>query len=139
MAKTNESSPNNIDQIRQLIFGEQIQDYDRRFNNLVKRMEQLFEALEQKSQETNEKLEQLDKATERKLSELEQSLTKDLENRANKIQQHIKEIQQTISELDNDKTDKNLLADQLIDLAMKLKGQTLLDQLKTDEPDHEQE
>ena len=131
MAKANDSSPNNIDQIRQLIFGEQIQDYDRRFNNLVKRMERLAETFEQTSREIHNKIHQAEEDAVRKIDETQQTVMNDLESRTKKIHQQLKEIQQMIDELDQDKADKNHLADQLIDLAMKLKGQTILEQLET--------
>ena len=139
MAKPIDSSPNNIDQIRQLIFGEQIQDYDRRFNNLVKQMGHLSETLEQTSQEIHNKIHQAEEETVRKIDEARQAVMKDLDLRTKKIQQQLKEIQQILDELDHDKADKSLLADQLIDLATKLKGQTLLAQLETSGSDHAQQ
>jgi hypothetical protein len=40
------TSPNNIDQIRHLIFGEQIQDYERRFKEVIKNLETLKKTLQ---------------------------------------------------------------------------------------------
>ena len=128
MPKLNDSSPNNIDQIRQLIFGEQIHDYDRRFKSLLGKMDQLSHTLDEKTSEIYEKMNQFEQDVDRKIGEARESMARELETCK-------KEIQRTMDELDQDKPDKNLLADRLIDLAMKLKGETLLDQINTDTPD----
>jgi len=107
------TSPNNIDQVRQLIFGEQIQDYDRRFQELQKQLDQLNRALQDSREETDQKLEDLRKTLKKELDAA------------------VKAIEKKLSELGEDKLDKAMLADQLIDLAMRLKGTSILDSIHT--------
>lgn len=112
------ASPNNIDQIRQLIFGEQIQDYDRRFQELQKKLDQLNKSIQTEKEETEEKL-----------KEIQKTFQKDLASKIDAVKQELIQIQQSLSDLNEDKVDRNLLADQLIDLAMRLKGSSILDQI----------
>jgi DNA repair exonuclease SbcCD ATPase subunit len=107
------ASPNNIDQIRQLIFGEQLQDYDRRFQEFQKKLDQLNKELQDSREETD-----------KKLSDLQKSIKKDMDT-------HIKTIEKQLSDLSEDKLDRAKLADQLVDLAMRLKGTSILDNLDT--------
>jgi vacuolar-type H+-ATPase subunit I/STV1 len=112
------ASPNNIDQIRQLIFGEQIQDYDRRFQELQKKLDQLNKSLQAGKEETDEKL-----------KEIQKTFQKDLASKIDAVKQEILEVKKSLSNLNDDKVDRNQLADQLIDLAMRLKGSSILDQI----------
>ena len=45
------------------------------------------------------------------------------------VKQELVQVKQSLSDLNADKVDRNLLADQLIDLAMRLKGSSILDQI----------
>jgi hypothetical protein len=108
-----QTSPNNIDQVRQLIFGEQIQDYDRRFQEFQKKLDGLDKALQDNREETDQKL-----------TDLQKTIKKEMDA-------GFKAIEKKLSELGEDKLDKAMLADQLIDLAMRLKGTSIMDSIST--------
>ena len=79
----------NIDQIRQLIFGEQQRDYDRKIAEIQKQIKDLRKQMTDSFAET----------------------------------------QKMIDRLAEDKTDRLKLANYLIEVAMRLKGEDIMDQL----------
>jgi len=107
----------NIDQIRELIFGEQIRDYDRRFKDIshqFSKLEQAFhDDLEKKEADLVKKLDELKKSM--------QTLEKDMKKH--------------LATIETDKADRLQLANLLIDMGMRLKGENILNSIDTDQAD----
>ncbi|MBN2105199.1 hypothetical protein JW835_14265 [bacterium] len=131
------SSPNNIDQIRNLIFGEQIQDYERRFQELIKKFENLKKSLQIQKNELDEQLNKMEFNFKQSLSDQHNDLQKELKKQTQFIKQEILTVEEHLSKLTEDKLDKNQMADLLINLAMQLKGESILDQIDRDITPHE--
>jgi len=115
------SSGQNIDQIRDLIFGEQIQKYERRFKEFAQDSKKLNELIEEVRQ-------QLAADSEMQKAELEQKINavkKDLQKIQSNLQQAVKEVEG----LQSDKVDRLQMANLLIDLGMRLKGENVLDSI----------
>jgi len=138
MDANKKSSPNNIDQIRNLIFGEQIQDYERRFLELVKKFENLKKSLQTQKNEWDEQLKEIEHNFKQLLSDQQNTFQKELRKQAQSIKQEFLTTEERLSQLSEDKIDKNEMADMLINLAMQFKGESILDQLDRDISSHEQ-
>jgi uncharacterized protein involved in exopolysaccharide biosynthesis len=105
----------NIDQIRDLIFGEQIRDYDRKFKDSAQQLKKLNDTLEVFRQQIQDDLKTQKENIDQQLKKISQSI-KTIE----------KELNQEIQTLRNDKTDRLQLANLFIDLGMRLKGEDVL-------------
>ncbi|MFC1569864.1 hypothetical protein ACFL4L_06480 [bacterium] len=131
------TSPNNIDQIRNLIFGEQIQDYERRFQELLKKFELLKKSLQTHKNDLDEQLKEFEQKFNQLLIDHQNTFQKDLKKQAQTMKQEIQLIEERQSQLTEDKLDRNQLADLLINLAMQLKGESILEQIDKDIASHE--
>ena len=122
------SSGQNIDQIRDLIFGEQIQKYDRRFKELAQEGKKLNGLID-------EMLQKLVAESDKQKADLEQKINevkKDFQKIQANLQQAVKEIgnlKSSIDGLQSDKVDRIQIANLLIDLGMRLKGENILDSI----------
>lgn len=132
-----QTSPDNIDQIRNLIFGEQIQDYDRRFQELVKKLDGLKKMVQTYKDEADNQFSALEKRLNQSIADLQAILQKDLKNQIQSVRQDLHSLEEKQDLLSSDKLDRNQLADQLINLAMQLKGESILDQIKSGVMTHE--
>lgn len=94
MATKNVNNLNNVDQIRDLIFGSQIKDFEERFNLINKTMSSMEETLNSKMDESYEKL---SKETERALEILEKKID-NLELATQKERTKLKELIDTTDE-----------------------------------------
>ena len=100
-----------VDKIRDLLFGNQMQDYDRRFSKLEERFLQRFKDIESE--------------TARNLSAFESNAKKQVESLAGQLREEIKRknedlqhaIEKMFAELSNVKTDRNLLAGLFVEVA----------------------
>lgn len=94
MSTKNVNNLNNVDQIRDLIFGSQIKDFEERFNRISKTMNSMEETLNSKMDESYEKL---SKETERALEILEKKID-NLELSTQKERTKLKELIDTTDE-----------------------------------------
>ena len=100
-----------VDKIRDLLFGNQMQDYDRRFSKLEERFLQRFKDIESE--------------TARNLSAFESNAKKQVESLVSQLREEIKRknedlqhaIEKMFAELSNVKTDRNLLAGLFVEVA----------------------
>jgi len=104
----------NIDQIRDLIFGEQIQKYDKQFSEIAKDNKKLNELIEEVSQQLKIELEQKISAVKKDVQKIQSTLQKE------------------IDELQSDKVDRLQMANLLIELGMRLKGENVLDSITSE-------
>ncbi|MBN1781931.1 hypothetical protein JW948_12440 [bacterium] len=128
------SSPNNIDQIRHLIFGDQIQDYERRFQEVIKKTDQLKKLVQEQKTDIDAQIKALEQTIMKTLSDSQEAIHKEIKNQMQSLKKDLASLEAHQSEIAEDKLDRSLLADRLIDLAMALKGESLLDQFGKDNP-----
>ncbi len=119
------SSLNNIEQIRQLIFGDQIQDYDKRFQEVEQKIENLNKQFQSYKSEMDDRLKTLNQS----ISDDQTQMQKDIEAHHQTLVQEISVLKNHLSNLTDDKVSRSQLADQMINLAMQLKGESILDQI----------
>ena len=119
----------NIDQIRQLIFGEQSREYDRQINNIRKQIQSLRKDLKDSVLELKSDMEKLDARNDQSHKEMLDLL----DQTSKKFQQSLKKTNANLSDkiekLRMDKTDRLQLANYLIELAVRLKGEDIMEQL----------
>lgn len=121
---------NDITQIRDLIFGEQIRVYDRKFEQMAKELDALRKQLDEQKRDHSGQFGQLSA----KLSELDKSSGRQLEQTAQDIRNELTrlrdELNRSIELLQNDKTDRLVLGNSLVELGLKLKGEDILQQIR---------
>ena len=111
-------SVNDLVQIRELIFGEKIREYERRFSALEEKLAEFQASLNSQ----NEKMENLKADLQQNTKETNAQISEAIESLR-------KELLQKIEELANDKTDRLQIGNYLIELGMRLKGENVMDQL----------
>jgi len=114
----------NIDQIRELIFGEYIQKYERRFKDIAQDSKKLNQLVEELRQQLAAEAEIQKAEQQKKIGDLKKSIQSEL-------QKAVKQIES----LQSDKVDSLQLANLLIDLGMRLKGENVLDSINPDGED----
>ncbi|NIA11576.1 MAG: hypothetical protein GWP10_18110 [Nitrospiraceae bacterium] len=129
MSAPQPNSGNNIEQIRELIFGESMREYERRFIELQKRVEKNQARFEETVQELRQQIETVNGKGKESLN----GLKKELDEAARGIHQELEtmkaELLDKIQQLALDKTDRLQLANFLTELALRLKGEDVLQQL----------
>ena len=111
-------SVNDLVQIRELIFGEKIREYERRFSTLEEKLAEFQASLNSQ----NEKMENLKADLQQNTKETNAQVSEAIESLR-------KELLKKIEELANDKTDRLQIGNYLIELGMRLKGENVMDQL----------
>ncbi len=177
----------NVNKVRDIIFGSQMRDYNNRFRRFTRDMDKLSKDLERKysdlEMKLEEKAESLSSEVQRGIGELDKKVTEALDNVSMKegadfkklsdmIDELSKEMMESMERLTNDqnakfnelrdqlrrnydelrselvsevdsledgKVDRFNLAESLIALGMKLKGEGLLDELNIELLEDEQE
>lgn len=122
------SEPNpgkNIDQIRDLIFGEQIRDYDRRFKTMEKKLDSLRSSFEQAASDWEKRYKQQEAYQKEQFDSFQKQI-KEVDSR---IKKWISKIESQCEKLQEDKTDRLELANLLMEISLRLKREDLLDQL----------
>lgn len=89
-----EKNPNNVDQIRELIFGSQLKEFDERFDTLNRTLKSVEEKMAHTFKEAHTKLQ---RETERSLEALEQKID-NLSNATQKERNKLKELIDTTDE-----------------------------------------
>jgi len=117
----NENSKHSIEQIRDLIFGEQITEYQKMITNLTKECSNLKKRLDTLEKKYQEAIEQLNSENSAKHSESE-SRRQELLEYIRKVQN---EFDHKIEELMEQKVDKSEIGQAFIDWGMKVKKQRI--------------
>src|SRR5882757_5405181 len=117
-----------VDKIRDLLFGNQMQDYDRRFSKLEERFLQRFKDTES---ETARNLSAYDSNSKKQVESLASQLREEKDLRADgdkEIKRRNEDVHHTLekmfAELSNVKTDRNLLAGLFVEVAKCLNQDT---------------
>jgi uncharacterized coiled-coil protein SlyX len=123
------SEQNNIDQIRQIIFGEQIQKYEKKFDELLETIEK--NAIKQKK-EISDLSDSLAKAIDsfkQSQDELNLFFEKKMNEQSESNADAISELKNAITALEDKTSNRHQLGDILIEMGMRLKGEDLLQNL----------
>lgn len=119
----------NIDQIRDLIFGEQIRDYDRHFKSLSKDIKSVKTSLDQSIAELAERLSAEESDRKKEMD----TLSKKIESVDSHLRKLLSRMETRCNEeftrLDDDKTDRLEMANLLVELSLRLKKEDLLEEL----------
>ncbi len=121
----NTHSPNDISQIRDLIFGENIREYDRKFVEVEKELAKLHTTLNDQSkriQDLQDKIKTANELIEANAAKSEQTFLK-------KIDELDRELSQKLERLAEDKTDRLKIGNYLIEMGMRLKDENVMQQL----------
>ena len=135
----------NIDQLRDIIFGGQMREYEKRFARMEERLAKEVAELREEVRQRLAALEryardELQSATERitatnelaskqhrevraQLLDQTQALTDDAQRRATELQSI---IDREVTQLRDEKTDRTALSDLLLELALRLRGESVL-------------
>jgi ABC-type transporter Mla subunit MlaD len=122
-------SENNIDQIRKLIFGEQMSEYDRKYIELQKQVEKLEAKVDESLNEIRDLISASNSTQQASIEKLDQSINQTSKKLKSYIGETEKNLQEKIDRLNDEKTNRSQLANHLIELAMSLKGENILEQL----------
>ena len=125
----NESNINNLDQIRNIIFGDESQKIDKQFAHVEKEINALKSTMQASIVELESKLQkQADRS-----NELEKNLLEEIKQTKSVLEKLVQsesaKLDERIQELGRDKVDRQALANLLIELALNLKGESLMNTL----------
>ena len=106
-----EEKPQEVDRIRDIIFGSQMRAYEGNFQTIQRDLERLFSEIDR----LNEKTDEQDRNHIQKLQALERELRKADDNLRT-------ELRETAFKLTDEKVDRQVLGDLLIELGSQLKS-----------------
>ncbi len=118
-------SANDISQIRDLIFGDKIREYDRHFAQIDETLNKISEALKNH----DEQLATVQKELQQASTSLIEKMEADLSRMQKEWEETKKQILRKLEELTNDKTDRLQMGNYLIELGMRLKGENMMEQI----------
>jgi vacuolar-type H+-ATPase subunit I/STV1 len=96
VAETEAVGPGNIDQIREIIFGPQMQDYERRFGRLEQRVEKEVTALRD---DTAKRLDALENNVKREIEALLGRLKVETDERSDAVKEQARELGESAKQL----------------------------------------
>jgi vacuolar-type H+-ATPase subunit I/STV1 len=96
VAETEAVGPGNIDQIREIIFGPQMQDYERRFGRLEQRVEKEVTALRD---DTAKRLDALERNVKREIEALLGRLKAETDERSDAVKEQARELGESAKQL----------------------------------------
>jgi hypothetical protein len=126
----NKKSPNDLDQVRELIFGEQTRQNQKKFDAVDNRLVELKNYISDVSDETGQRFKQAEKDAQKMQKELESHLEKVRKELSRSLESTKTQILKKIDQLIDEKTDRMQLGNFLIDMGMKIKGEDLMETLK---------
>ncbi len=118
-------SANDISQIRDLIFGDKIREYDRHFAQIDETLSRIDAALKNH----DEQLATVQKELQQASTSLTEKMEADLSRMQKEWEETKKQILRKLEELTNDKTDRLQMGNYLIELGMRLKGENMMEQI----------
>ena len=126
----NKSQPlNNIEQIRDIIFGDNIKTFEKKFKefeNTISDLENYCKSRMDKIDSTiadlDSRMLSLDKTQTENLKQLKADMEKNLHTSVQKLEKYLQELKE-------DKVDKTLIANKLIELGLAIKGEDILNHI----------
>lgn len=123
-------NPNDLDQIRELIFGQQIRENKKNFDFLNGRIDELKGHLFDSKEETSLRFKNFEKDVQKMKKDLESFIEKAGKEQTRSLESAKTQILGKIDQLIEDKTDRIQLGDLLIETGMRIKGENLMETLK---------
>ena len=105
-----------MDQIRQILFGEQMQEYEKRFNKMLDEIDLLKKEMENSIAKLEKFIEKKDVESKQATSEMSDMLA----NSKKEFQKMVNELQKKIDQIMDSKTDKQKLAALFSEVSQKL-------------------
>jgi len=124
------SNPNDLDQIRELIFGQQIRENKKNFDFLNGRIDELKSLLSSAKDETAQHFKSFEKDVQKMHKDLESFIQKVKTEQTRALETANAQLKKMLDQLDQEKTDRIQLGNLLIEAGMKLKGENLMETLK---------
>lgn len=133
--------PDHIEQIREIIFGAQKRDYDQRFAKIIADLDRYKEDTRTKAEEMEGSLkadiEARHRSLEQEIHQLAQKIQEELADTKSKLRSEARvlreqlssEIESQVSALRDSNVSREAMAELLQELAMKLKGIEVLEEL----------
>ena len=115
------TSPQDLERVREILFGGVIRDHDARFATLQRDLERLQKALDR----ANEEMASRESAQSKKLQETRQ----DFQAATDELRT---EVRLSVERLSNEKVDKEQLGDLLIEMGNQIKGSSMLSSVLND-------
>ena len=123
---------NDVAQIRELIFGDKIREYDRHFEQV----EQLLSEIKKELVQKDEQLKEASKDQLRLKNEVNEKLDDAVAELKTLMDELRKDFQHRLNELNESKVNRADLGNFLIELGMRLKGENLMDKIMEQNSDH---
>jgi Skp family chaperone for outer membrane proteins len=130
MVMVDKNNPNDLDQIRELIFGQQIRENKKNFDFLNGRIDELKGHLANTKDETSQRFKNFEKEVHKMQKDLEAHIEKVKKEQIRSLESANTQIKKLLDQLDQEKTDRIQLGNLLIDAGMKIKGENLMETLK---------
>ena len=118
-------SANDISQIRELIFGDKIREYDRHFAQIDETLNKINDAL----RKHDEQLATVQKDLQQASNSLTAKMESDISRMQKEWEEAKKQILRKLEELANDKADRLKMGNYLIELGMRLKDENMMEQI----------
>ncbi len=118
-------SANDISQIRELIFGDKIREYDRHFAQIDETLNKINDAL----RKHDEQLATVQKDLQQASNSLTAKMESDISRMQKEWEETKKQILRKLEELANDKADRLKMGNYLIELGMRLKDENMMEQI----------
>ena len=126
----NKKTEGDITQIRELIFGEQIRQNQKKFDEIDTRLNALKNTLANFEDETGQSFKKFEKDVQKMENNLESLIQKTRKELSKSLDSTRNDILKKIDQLNLEKTDRMLLGNLLVELGMRIKGEDLMDTLK---------
>jgi hypothetical protein len=130
MVMVDKNNPNDLDQIRELIFGQQIRENKKNFDFLNGRIDELKGHLANTKDETSQRFKNFEKEVHKMQKDLEAHIEKVKKEQIRSLESANTQIKKLLDQLDQEKTDRIQLGNLLIDAGMKIKGENRMETLK---------
>ncbi|HPG38847.1 MAG TPA: hypothetical protein PLP19_08320 [bacterium] len=120
---------NNIEQIRDIIFGDNIKTFEKKFKEVENKISDLenycknrMDKIDNTIADLDSRMQSLDKTQTDNLKQLKTDMEKNLHS-------SVQKLEKCLEELKEDKLDKAIIANKLIELGLAIKGEDLLNHI----------
>ena len=107
---------NNMDQIRQIIFGEQMQEYEKKFNKML----QEIELLKREMENSISKLEKFIEKKDAESKKVTHEVTDMIDNSKREFKKLLNDLQKKVDKIMDSKTDRAKLSDLFSEISQRL-------------------
>jgi DNA anti-recombination protein RmuC len=127
---TNQKGEKNLDQVRELIFGEQMRKNENKFTLMEERLDDIKKDISKAEHEANQRFKQVEKEAQKLHNKLESHIEKVKKELSDSIDSTRSQILKKIDQLIQEKSDRMELGNMMIEMGMRIKGEDLMETLK---------